>query len=297
MHQVKSNKNIQIAFFINLSFTIIELFGGLYVNSMAIISDSLHDLGDSFSLGLAWYFQKLSNRKADHIFTFGYHRFSVLGALFNALILLIGSGFIIYNSIFRIMDPEVSNPNGMLVLSILGIAINFAGAYILSKESSLNEKVIRLHLLEDVLGWVAVLIVSIVLLFQPWYILDPILSLGITIYILVNVFKNLKETVNVFLQTTPGDVDIKEIESKILELEHVDSTHHIHSWSLDGDHHVLTAHIRLKSINDLSMLNQVKHELNQLLEPYKFVHTTIQTDFAQENCPMDTNNHKQECLH
>lgn len=292
MHQVKSNKNIQIAFFINLSFTFIELFGGIYVNSMAIISDSLHDFGDSFSLGLAWYFQKLSNRKADQLFTFGYQRFSVLGALSNALILLIGSGFIVYNSIFRIMAPEASNPNGMLVLSILGIVVNFAGAYILSKGSSLNERVIHLHLLEDVLGWFAVLIVSIVLMFQPWYILDPILSLGITIYILYNVILNLKDTLKVFLQTTPGDVNIEEIENKILQLEHVESTHHIHSWSLDGEHHVLTAHIRLKSNADLEALCQVKEKVNQLLEKYSFVHTTIQTEFANESCPMENHAHK-----
>lgn len=287
MHKVKDNANIKIAFFLNLAFTVIELFGGMYVNSIAIISDALHDFGDSVSLGLAWYLQNLSRKKANSTFTFGYQRFSVLGALINGVVLLAGSGFIIYNSVERIMDPQPPVANGMLFLSILGIAFNFAGAFMLSKGSSLNEKVIHLHLLEDVLGWAAVLIVSIVLMFQPWYILDPLLSLGITIFILINVFKRLKESLVVFLQSSPQNIDIDKIEDDLLAIKEIESTHHIHSWSLDGEHHVLTAHIRLKPGIDIKTLCLVKAKIDEIVSKYHFEHTTIQTELAEENCPMD----------
>lgn len=289
MHKVKDNANIKIAFFLNLAFTVIELFGGMYVNSIAIISDALHDFGDSFSLGIAWYLQNLSGKKANTTYTFGYQRFSVLGALINGVVLLVGSGFIIYNSVERIMDPQPPEANGMLYLSILGIAFNFAGAYMLSKGSSLNEKVIHLHLLEDVLGWAAVLIVSIVLMFQPWYILDPLLSLGITIFILVNAIKRLKESLVVFLQSSPREIDIVQIEDDLLAIKEIDSTHHIHSWSLDGEHHVLTAHVKLIPGVDLKTLCLIKANIDEVVSKYHFEHTTIQTELAEDTCSMDKN--------
>jgi cobalt-zinc-cadmium efflux system protein len=185
-----STENIRTAFFLNLFFAIVEFIGGVYTNSLAITSDAIHDLGDSISLGMAWYFQKLSNKKATKIYSYGFKRFSLLGAIINSIILLIGSIFIIIESIPRIITPEHSDAKGMMWFAILGIIVNGAAVLKLRTGTSINERVVSLHMLEDVLGWVAVLVASIIMQFWDIPILDPILSLLIALYILSNIFKN-----------------------------------------------------------------------------------------------------------
>lgn len=189
-HHHHSTGNIKVAFFLNLGFAIIEIIGGLFTNSLAILSDALHDLGDSLSLGLAWYFQKYSEKERDQKYTYGYQRFSLLGAYINTIILIIGSIFIIQKSVTRILHPEEVEALGMILLAILGILVNAAAVLKLQKGTSLNEKVVTLHLMEDILGWVVVLLGSILMYFIYLPIIDPILSLGISIYILYNAFKN-----------------------------------------------------------------------------------------------------------
>lgn len=205
-HEHGREGNIKIAFFLNLFFTILEIIGGLWTNSMAILSDALHDLGDSISLGMAWYFEKYSQKGPDEFFSFGYARFSLLGALINSMVLIIGSILVLSRSIPRIFQPESVNAEGMLVFAILGIAINGLAAIRLRKGTSLNEKVVSWHLLEDVLGWIAVLAVSIALLFIDLPILDPILSILITLFVLFNVIKNIKAVMHVFLQGVPKNI-------------------------------------------------------------------------------------------
>jgi len=150
--------NISKAFFLNLSFTVVEIIGGLFTNSLAILSDALHDFGDSISLGLAWYFQRLSKKDRDQNFSYGYGRFSLLGALVNSVILTVGSVFILYKAIPGVLAPEEADSLGMIWLALLGVVVNTLAVATLKKGQSLNEKVVRLHLLEDVFGWVAVLI-------------------------------------------------------------------------------------------------------------------------------------------
>ena len=282
-----SHSNLKLAFFLNLAFTILEIVGGIYTNSVAILSDAVHDLGDSFSLGLAWYLDKKSKKSASSKFSFGYQRFSLAGAFINALILSLGSIYLISEAIQRFQNPEESDAQGMILFAILGIVVNGYAAYKVSKGLSQNEKVISWHLIEDVLGWAAVLIAGIVLYFKeiPW--LDPALSLGISIFILWNVFKNLKGTILIFLQAVPDDVSLLEIESKICELEKVDSVHHMHIWSLEGEHHVFTVHVKLKPIESLIELNEVKAEIKKLLKTYPFSHYTIEIEADQEECSMN----------
>jgi cobalt-zinc-cadmium efflux system protein len=271
-----SHSNLKLAFFLNLAFTILEIVGGIYTNSVAILSDAVHDLGDSFSLGLAWYLDKKSKKSASSQFSFGYQRFSLAGAFVNALILLLGSIYLISEAIQRFQNPEESDAQGMILFALLGIFVNGYAAFKVSKGSSQNEKVISWHLIEDVLGWAAVLIAGIVLYFKeiPW--LDPALSLGISIFILWNVFKNLKGTIMIFLQAVPEDVSLDEIKSKICEVEKVDSVHHMHIWSLEGEHHVFTVHVKLKPIETLIELNEIKTEIKKLLKTYPFSHYTIE---------------------
>jgi len=227
-----ASKRIGWAFFLNVVFTIIEFIGGWLTNSTAIMADAVHDLGDSLSIGTSWGLNKLSDKDANRTFSYGYKRFSLLGALINGVVLTIGSVWILFEAIPRLAEPEMPQVEGMLLLSIFGMAVNGFAAYKLSEGNSLNERVLNWHLLEDVLGWVAVFIVSIVLIFKPWPILDPILSIGFTLFILFNVFRNLKETLMLFLQATPDQEQLANIRDDLLSNENVSDLHHFHIWSL-----------------------------------------------------------------
>ena len=277
-------KNLKLAFLLNLGFTIFEIFGGFYVNSVAIISDAVHDLGDSLSLGTAWYLQKKSKKGRDSKFSFGYKRFSLLGALINSIVLIAGSIFVVSQAVGRIIEPESSDAAGMVVFAVVGVLVNGFAAYKLSSGKSMNEKVISWHLMEDVLGWVAVLVVAVVLLFWDNPYLDPVLSLLITAYILWNVIKRLKETLFIFLQGVPVDIDMEEVETRILAIENVASLHHVHVWSLEGEHHVFTAHVKLRNINYFQQLLEVKGAVKNVLKDYPFNHYTIETELDEESC-------------
>ncbi|WBL21160.1 cation diffusion facilitator family transporter [Zunongwangia sp. HRR-M8] len=285
-HHNQSGKNLKIAFFLNLGFTILEFFGGIYVNSVAIMSDAVHDLGDSLSLGTAWYLDKKSHKAADNKYSFGYKRFSLLGALINSLVLIAGSVYVISEAVGRLFDPQPSDAQGMIVFAIIGVLVNGYAAWKLSGGSSLNEKTVSWHLLEDVLGWVAVLIVAIVLKFTDNQYLDPALSLLITLYILYNVIIRLKETLYIFLQGVPKEINPEKIKEDILKINNIDSLHHMHVWSLEGEHHVFTSHIKLKNITCFQELFEVKKQIKNLLKKYHFDHYTIETELDNETCEL-----------
>lgn len=282
-----STDNIRLVFFLNLAFTILELFGGVYVNSVAIISDAVHDLGDSLSLGTAWYLQHKSRQAADHNFSFGYRRFSLAGVFITSLTLIGGGIFVVYEAVGRLLRPEPTDANGMLAFAIVGVLVNGFAAWKLSKGHSLNERMISWHLLEDVLGWVAVLIVAIVLQFKQVYYLDPALSLFITAYILWNVIGRLKETLFIFLQGVPPALSREKIEQAILAIPEAASVHHLHIWSLDGEQHVFSAHVKLKSIASLEELLTVKGQIREVLLPYAFAHQTVEVELDEETCSME----------
>ncbi|NJY62526.1 cation transporter [Salinimicrobium sp. CDJ15-81-2] len=282
-----SEKNLKLAFFINLGFTIIEIIGGFLTNSVAIISDALHDLGDSLSLGLAWYIEgKANKKKATDEFSFGYARFRLLGALINSVVLIAGSIYIIYEAISRLQNPEAVDSKYMIGFALLGVLANGYAAWRVSGGKSLNDKVVSWHLLEDVLGWVAVLIVAIILQFKDWYILDPILSLGITLYILWGVGGRLKDTLHLLLQGVPEGLDMQEVKKQLQQVDHVNSIHHIHVWSLDGEHHVLTAHLVLEKISHYDQIDEVRQNAIESVAEWDFSHHTFQLELDQEKCPL-----------
>jgi cobalt-zinc-cadmium efflux system protein len=292
-HNHHAVKNIKLAFFLNLGFTIIELVGGYFVNSIAIISDAVHDLGDSLSLGTAWFLQNKSGNKRDEKYSFGYARFSLLGALINCIILIAGSVFVIIEAVERLQNPEASNAQGMLFFALLGILVNGFAAWKLSHGHSLNENIISWHLIEDVLGWFAILVGSIILLFADIPKLDPILSLLITLFILWNVFKNLRKTLFIFLQGIPDDIKIATIERDISAVPNVDSVHHTHIWSLEGQHHVFTTHVKLKNIQNMDQLLKIKQSIKNILANYPFRHYTIETELDEESCGLPQNESQQ----
>lgn len=278
--------NIKVAFFLNLGFTILEIFGGILTNSVAILSDALHDLGDSIALGIAWYLEKLSGKKSTAKYSYGYRRFSLLGALINSLVLIIGSLFILSEAIPRILSPEASHAPGMIGFAILGILVNGLAVLRLRGDKSMNARLVAWHLLEDVLGWVAVLIVGITLLFFDIPVLDPILSILITLYVLYNVIGNLKKTLALFLQASPESVDIEEIKAQLLAIDDVKSTHHTHLWSLDGEHHVLSTHLVIAKEATKEKMLAVKSRCKELCRTHHFEHITIELEFEDEDCLM-----------
>tara|TARA_R110001592_G_scaffold278860_1_gene546177 strand:- start:957 stop:1850 length:894 start_codon:yes stop_codon:yes gene_type:complete len=283
-HPSSSTENIKVAFFLNLFFTIIEFIGGIYTNSLAITSDAIHDLGDSLSLGMAWYFQKISTKKATIKYSYGFKRFALLGAIINSVILLIGAVFIILKAIPRIINPEESDAKGMMWFAILGIIVNGAAVLKLQKGTSINERVVSLHMLEDVLGWVAVLIASIIMQFWDVPILDPILSFLIALYILFNVFKNGKESIRIILQGTPIAVSVDEIKTKILENKEIKSLHDCHLWTMDGEYNIITVHLLMvdKSIS-WQKADQVKKEIRKVLhDDFHLEHITLEIEVLED---------------
>ena len=281
--------NIKVAFFLNLAFTLIEIVGGVMTNSLAIMSDALHDFGDSISLGLSWYFQHIASKKRDNTFSYGYKRFSLLGAIINSIILLLGSVFVISKAIPRLMNPEPTDAQGMIYLAILGIIVNGTAVMRLRRGHSMNEKVVSLHLLEDVLGWVAVLIGSVVMKFYNLPIIDPILSLMIMVYILFNIYKNLKESFQIILQATPHGVNISSITAKIMSLEEVESIHDCHLWTMDGAYNVFTAHVVLYNTEiNIDEQEQLKRRIKDLLAEELISHITIEFEsVANTPCPQE----------
>lgn len=283
-HEHNSTKNIKVAFFLNITFTIFEILGGIWTNSVAILSDAIHDLGDSLSLGLSWYLDKKSKQGANNRFTFGYRRFSLLGALINGIVLVSGSIFLLFEIIPRLVEPQHANAQGMLIFALFGIVVNGAAVLQVRGGKSMNERVVSLHLLEDVLGWVSVLIVSVILIFWDIPILDPILSLVILSYVLFNVVKNVIKTMSLFLQGVPSDIDLPAIEKQLNEIESVFSVHQVQVWSLDGAEHILTIHIVVDETISVTQIIDLKRKVKEQLQKHNVGHSTIEIEYKKEDC-------------
>ena len=283
-HHHPAEGNVKAAFFLNLAFTLIEIIGGFYTNSLAILSDALHDLGDSLSLGLSWYFQRISKKGRTKTFSYGYKRFSILGAVINSIVLIAGSIIILYHAIPELWNPGETDAQGMLLLAVLGVIVNGAAVFKLRKGTSLNERVAMLHLLEDVLGWVAVLIGSVVMMFFDAPFIDPLLSVLISAFVLFNVFRNLKKSLRVILQGTPEEINIEEIRTLLKEISSVNDVHDCHVWSLDGDYNVLTVHLALDRDYQLREQAEIKKQVKAVLRDHPINHGTIEFEAPGEEC-------------
>lgn len=283
-HHHHGASDLGLAFFLNLIFAVIEIVGGIYTNSVAIISDAIHDLGDSIAIGSAWYLEKKSKKSADSYFSYGYRRLSTLSAVITGVVLFVGSILVFVKSIPRLLNPEQPEVNGMIFLAVLGVAVNGYAALKVSRNQSLNSKMISLHLLEDVLGWVIVLVAAIVMKFFDFPQIDPILAILLSLWVLSNVVKGLKSSFEIFLQKIPAQISLKFIEEKILEIDGVKSIHHLHSWSLDGDQHILTAHVIVdqKNLQDWAI---VKSKIKEILSrDFKILEATLELEYENEKC-------------
>ena len=281
---MKPNHNIAIAFWLNLIFALVEFVGAFFTNSVAIASDAVHDLSDSFALGMSWYLERYSNKGRDHRFSFGYKRFSLLGALINCLVLILGSILILRETIPRLFNPQVVHADGMIGLALVGILFNGYAAFKLHHGHSHNENILSLHFLEDVLGWIAVLIVAFAMKLGDYAFLDPLLSLGIAAFIIWNAGKRLKTTLKIFLQSIPDDLNLGLIEQKLRAHVEVLGVHDTHVWSLDGRHHVLSTHITVEPGLSPEITKNLKHRIKQDLDIMGIQHVTLELECEGSEC-------------
>lgn len=281
---MKTEKNILIAFLLNLSFSMFEFIGGIFTGSVAIMSDAVHDIGDAASIGVSYFLEKKSKKQPDETFTYGYARYSVIGSVITTLILLFGSVAVIYNAIGRMISPAPINYDGMIIFALVGVCVNLCAAFFTRGGDSLNQKAVNLHMLEDVLGWVVVLIGAVVMRFTDIAVIDPAMSIGVAVVILINAVKNLKEALDLFLEKTPCGVDIHEIKEHIEEIQGVLDAHHIHIWSMDGQSNYATMHVVTNSDP-----HEIKEKVREELREHGIGHVTIELETEGEHC------HEEHC--
>lgn len=276
---MKTEKNILIAFILNATFSVFELIGGILTGSVAILSDAVHDIGDATSIGISYVLEKKSKRQPNETYTYGYARYSVVGGLITTLILLVGSVMVIYHAVNRILHPSEIDYNGMIVFAVIGVCVNFCAAFFTREGHSINQKAVNLHMLEDVLGWLVVLVGAIVMKFTDLAVIDPILSICVAIFILVNTIKNLKEVMNLFLEKVPPTVNVEDIRAHLLSIEGITDVHHIHIWSMDGQSNYATMHIVV-----CSDAHGIKKLVRQELSEHGIGHSTLELEKEDEHC-------------
>lgn len=276
---MKKQNKILTAFLLNFFFAVFEFIGGIISGSVAISSDALHDFGDALSIFAAYFLEKLSRKEPNGRYTYGYIRYSVLGSVLSALILLLGAVIIIIRAVKRIAAPVSINYNEMLVFAVVGFLVNLTATVITSEKGSLNMKAVNLHMLEDALGWAAVLAGAIVMRFTDFIIIDPILSIAISLFIGINAIKALKETLNIFLMKVPDSVSVNEIEKHLLEIEGVNEIHHLHISSLDGCRHTASLHAVIEG-NAAKIKDKIRCELAE----HSIIHAVIETEYENDNC-------------
>ena len=266
---------VWLAFVLNFSFAIIEfIFGGLF-GSSAILADAVHDLGDALAIGISAFLESISNREEDSHYTLGYKRFSLLGAILTAVILITGSSLVILENISKLIEPQPVDHEGMLWLGVIAIAINLTASLIVRKGQTKNESILSLHFLEDTLGWLAVIVVAIILRYTDWYFLDPLLSLLISAFILSKALPRFWSTLKIFLDAVPEGVDIQQVKSDLEQLDHVTSINQLNLWTMDGLEKNAIVHVCLAHVNHMEVCQEA---IRTLLKDCGFQNITIEVD-------------------
>lgn len=276
---MKSERNILIAFILNVSFSIFEFIGGIFTGSVAIVSDAVHDLGDGVSIGLSYFLEKKSKKAPDEKYTFGYGRYSVLGGLITLIILLLGSALVIYNAVLRIFNPTEINYDGMIIFAVIGVVVNFSAALVTHGGETVNQRAVNLHMLEDVLGWVIVLIGAVIMKFTDVTLIDPLMCIGVSLFIFANAAKNLKGIADIFLGKVPNGMEIADICEHLGEIDGVIDVHHVHLWSIDGVNHLASLHI----VTDEEP-NKLKEKAKAELYEHGIVCATVEIEKSTDEC-------------
>ncbi len=276
---MKTDKSILLAFILNLAFSVFEFIGGIITGSVAIVSDAVHDTGDAVSIGISYIFEKKSKKQPNCKYTYGYLRYSVIGGSITGIILIIGSLITIYNAISKIITPTDINYNGMIIFAVIGVCVNLCAALITRGQGSMNQKAVNLHMLEDVLGWLVVLAGAVVMRLTNIAVIDPIMSICVSVFILICACMNIKEILDLLLEKTPRNIDIDEIKERIEKIEGVIQVHHVHVWSLDEQNNCATMHV----VTDRDT-HEVKESIKLELAKHGIGHVTIETENQNEHC-------------
>ena len=277
---MKAKYTVWVAFFLNLSYAIVEFIAGGIFGSSAVLADSVHDLGDAIAIGISAFLETISNREEDRQYTLGYKRFSLLGALVTAVILITGSILVILENIAKIFHPQSVNDEGIFWLGIIAITINVLASLVIRKGQTKNESILSLHFLEDTLGWVTVILMAIVLRFTDWYILDPLLSIAISFFILSKALPRFWSTLKIFLDAVPEGVDIQKIKTDLAELDHVASINQLNLWTMDGLEKNAIVHVCLK---EMEHMETCKESIRIFLKDCGFQNITIEVDVDLES--------------
>ena len=281
---MKTEKNILVAFLLNLFFSVFEFFGGIFTGSVAIVSDAVHDLGDATSIGVSYFLERKSKKAPDESYTYGYARYSAIGGLITTFILLFGSVLVIYNAVLRIITPTPIHYDGMILFAVVGVAVNFLAAFFTRSGDSLNQKAVNLHMLEDVLGWLVVLVGAIVMKFTNLPLLDPILSIAVALFIFFNAAATLKDVCSLFLEKAPSGIDTRQIKEHLLSLNGVLDVHHVHIWKIDESRAYATLHAVYTG-----EAHAIKEAIRTELKEHGIGHVTIELENEGEDC------HERDC--
>ncbi|MDU6266949.1 cation diffusion facilitator family transporter [Streptococcus mitis] len=277
---MKTKYTVWVAFFLNLSYAIVEFIAGGIFGSSAVLADSVHDLGDAIAIGISAFLETISNREEDRQYTLGYKRFSLLGALVTAVILIIGSILVILENITKLFNPQPVNDEGILWLGVIAVSINVLASLVVRKGKTKNESILSLHFLEDTLGWLAVILMAIILRFTDWYILDPLLSLVISIFILTKAIPRFWSALKIFLDVVPEGVETGDLEKDLEALINVKSVNQLSIWSMDGLENNAIIHLCLE---DWEQMIATKNQVRQLLEERGIQNITIEVDASESN--------------
>lgn len=292
-HQHHHTKGLTVAFWLNLLFSLVELTGGLWTNSIAVMADAFHDFMDAVAIGTAVLLEKLSGKKRTPGFSYGYRRFSLLAALGLSLFLIAGTVVMSIGAIRSFIHPKELNSIGMLWLAVLGVLVNGIAFLRIKKEGNQshghnhNSRAIMLHLLEDMLGWIAVLIGATIIYFTQWYWIDGVLTLAIAGYVAYNAVKNLIGTMKVLLQAVPENVNIRALSAEIEQIDGVAGMHDFHVWSLDGTYNVGTLHVVIRNTEHQDE-NVIRDAVLELMRKHNIQHPTVQIETSVNNCSLKT---------
>lgn len=273
-HHKKAGENLAFVFFMNLAFNIIVIAGGLATNSMAILADCIHDMADTISIAFAWFLENVAQKDSTDKYSYGYQRFSILGAVIISIFVIIMAFIILYEAIPRLFAPEGVDAGGMLIVAIVGIMFKSISVYRLHDGETFNEKAILFHQLGDVFEWVAILLLSLVLMFWDGApSLDPFISIGIALWLIFNLGRNLYKSFEVLLQKTPDHFDVNKFKESVLNIDGIESFDDFHVWSLDGIDSVLTLKV---SIDDWNNQERIKNDIYDIASKYHIVNITIE---------------------
>ncbi|MCG8410111.1 MAG: cation diffusion facilitator family transporter [Bacteroidales bacterium] len=282
-HNNLNDKKLLGVTILNLSITIVQVIGGILSSSLSLLSDALHNLGDSSAIFIAFYAGKKSKQSPNEHRTYGYKRIEILAALFNAMVLIGICFFLFFEAYERFINPKPVHGKIMFIVASFGLLANFISVLILNKNKNhnLNVKAAYLHLLGDTFSSVAVIVGGIFIWRYQIYWIDPIITVFVGVYIIYHTWGIVKQTVDILMQSTPNQINIRKIKNTVEQVPEVDNIHHLHVWQLNDTQIHLEAHINLKNDMSISQMMLIRKVISNTIKMnYKIQHITLQMGYG-----------------